>query len=67
VALNSRGRVFVAPAKQGRFVEVTRKYGIRYKAVRCLPDSKSVIMLSDESGEMEFWKAPLDGLENLNN
>jgi tricorn protease len=62
IALNSRGRVFVAPVKQGRFVEVTRKYGIRYKAVRFLPDSKSVIMLSDESGEMEFWKAPLDGI-----
>ena len=62
IALNSRGRVFVAPAKQGRFVEVTRKYGIRYKAVRFLPDSKSVIMLSDESGEMEFWKAPVDGI-----
>lgn len=62
ISLNSRGRVFVAPAKQGRFVEVTRKYGIRYKAVRFLPDSKSVIMLSDESGEMEFWKAPVDGI-----
>jgi tricorn protease len=62
IALNSRGRVFVAPAKQGRFVEVTRKYGIRYKAVRFLPGTTSVIMLSDESGEMEFWKAPVDGI-----
>jgi tricorn protease len=62
VALNSRGRVFVAPSKQGRFVEVTRKYGIRYKAVRFLPGTSSVFMLSDESGEMEFWKAPVDGI-----
>jgi tricorn protease len=62
IALNSRGRVFVAPAKQGRFVEVTRKYGIRYKAVRFLPGTSSIIMLSDESGEMEFWKAPIDGI-----
>jgi tricorn protease len=62
IALNSRGRVFSAPAKQGRFVEVTRKYGIRYKAVRFLPGTSSIIMLSDESGEMEFWKAPLDGI-----
>ncbi len=62
ITLTSRGRVFVAPVKTGRFVEVTRKYGIRYKNARFLPGSKDVIMQSDESGEMEYWKAPLDGM-----
>lgn len=62
ISLTSRGRVFVAPVKSGRFVEVTRKYGIRYKYARFLPGSKDLIMQSDESGEMEYWKAPLDGM-----
>ena len=62
ITLTSRGRVFVAPVKTGRFVEVTRKYGIRYKNARFLPGSEDVIMQSDESGEVEYWKAPLDGM-----
>jgi tricorn protease len=62
ISLTSRGRVFVAPVKTGRFVEVTRKYGIRYKNARFLPGTKNLIMQSDESGEVEYWKAPLDGM-----
>jgi len=62
IALTSRGRVFVAPVKTGRFVEVTRKYGIRYKHAHFLPETEDLVMQSDESGEMEFWKAPFDGM-----
>lgn len=62
IALTSRGRVFTAPVKTGRFVEVTRKYGIRYKYARFLPGTGDLIMHSDESGEMEYWKAPIDGM-----
>ncbi len=62
LSLTFRGRVFVAPVKTGRFVEVTRKYGIRYKNVSFLPGSEDLIMQSDESGEVEYWKAPLDGM-----
>ena len=40
--LTARGQVFVAPAKQGRLVEVTRKTGVRYREARFLPDGKSV-------------------------
>ena len=64
IALTSRGRVFVAPVKTGRFVEVTRKYGIRYKHARFLPGTHDLVMQSDESGEMEYWKAPLDGMRD---
>jgi tricorn protease len=62
VALTARGRVFVAPASQGRFVEVTRKEGVRYRDARFLPDGKSLVALSDESGEVELWKLPANGV-----
>ncbi len=58
MALVARGQVFVAPASQGRLVEVARKSGVRYRSVSFTPDGKSVVVLSDESGEVEFWKLP---------
>ncbi len=60
VALISRGRLFVTPANGSRWVEISRKSGIRYKAVAFI-DDKTVAYLSDESGEFEIWKAPADG------
>ncbi len=62
IVLTARGQVFVVPAKEGRIVEVTRKPGVRYRESRFLPDGKSVIALSDESGEVEFWKFPANGV-----
>ncbi len=62
VALTVRGQVFVAPAGQGRFVEVTRQPGVRYRQASFLPDGKSLLLLSDESGEVEFWRAPANGV-----
>jgi len=62
VALTARGRVFVAPVKQGRLVEVTRKQGVRYRWAQFFPDGKSLFMLSDETGELEFWKARANGI-----
>ncbi|HBI42936.1 MAG TPA: protease [Planctomycetales bacterium] len=61
VALTARGRVFVTPAKQGRFVEVERKQGVRYREARFLTD-KTLSALSDESGEVELWTLPADGV-----
>lgn len=62
VVLTARGRVFVAPAKQGRFVEATRKEGVRYRNARFMPDGKSIVALSDESGETELWTVPANGV-----
>lgn len=62
VALTVRGQVFVAPAGQGRLVEVTRQSGVRYRSASFLPDGKSLLVLSDESGEVEFWRAPANGV-----
>ena len=62
VVLTARGQVFVAPASQGRFIEVTRKSGVRYRNARFMPDGKTLILQSDESGEVEFWKYPSNGV-----
>ena len=62
IVLTARGQVFVAPVKKGRFVEVTRKPGVRYREARFLPDGKNVLALSDESGEVELWKLPANGV-----
>ena len=61
VALTARGRVFVAPARTGRFVEVERKEGVRYRDARFLSD-KSLVALSDETGEVELWTLPANGV-----
>ncbi|HSK10513.1 MAG TPA: PDZ domain-containing protein, partial [Vicinamibacterales bacterium] len=62
VVLTARGQVFVAPALQGRLVEATRNPRVRYRNARLFPDGKSVLALSDESGEVEFWRLPANGV-----
>jgi tricorn protease len=59
-AIISRGRLFVAPAKSERWVEINRKSGIRYKEVQFI-NEKTLVYLSDESGEFELWKVKADG------
>lgn len=62
VALTARGQVFVAPAQQGRIVEATRNKLVRFRNARFMPDGKSVLTLSDESDEVEFWTMPANGI-----
>ncbi len=62
VALTMRGRVFVVPHRQGRIVEVTKKGGVRYRDGRFLPGSDALVGLSDESGEVELWRLPVNGV-----
>jgi tricorn protease len=62
VALTARGQVFVAPVKQGRLVEVTRRAGVRYRRATFLPGGKGLVALSDESGEVEVWTLPANGV-----
>lgn len=59
-AIISRGRVFVSPAKSDRWVEVTRKSGIRCRDVHFM-NNKTLAVLSDESGEWEVWSMTADG------
>ncbi len=58
----ARGEVFVIPAKQGRIVKVASNSAVRYREARFLPDGKSIVTLSTESGETEFWKYPANGV-----
>jgi tricorn protease len=62
LALAARGQVFVAPAKQGRFVDVTKNSGTRYRRPVFLPDGKSMLAYTDQSGEVEIWKVPANGV-----
>ncbi|MBX6364210.1 MAG: PD40 domain-containing protein [Gemmatimonadetes bacterium] len=62
VVLTARGQVFVAPVGDGRLVEANRRPGVRYRNARFLPDGKSLVALSDESGEIELWRLPANGV-----
>jgi len=62
VAITARGQVFVVPALQGRIVEAARNKLVRHRNARFMPDGKSVLTLSDESGEVEFWQVPASGV-----
>lgn len=62
VAITARGRVLVFPVKHGRIVEVDRREGIRYRDARFMPDAKSLVALSDESGEVELVTLPSNGV-----
>ncbi|HVF17400.1 MAG TPA: hypothetical protein VNA21_10820, partial [Steroidobacteraceae bacterium] len=62
VVITARGRVFVAPAKSGRLVQSSRKAGVRYRDVVFMPDGKTLLGLSDASGELEFVQIPGNGL-----
>lgn len=59
----SRGEIFAMPAQQtGRIVEVAGDSSVRYREARYLPDGKSILALSTQSGETEFWKFPANGV-----
>jgi tricorn protease len=62
VAITARGQVFVAPAQQGRLVEATRDKLVRHRNARFMPDGKTVLTLSDQSDEVEFWEVPANGV-----
>ncbi|MFZ4596895.1 MAG: protease, partial [Verrucomicrobiaceae bacterium] len=63
VVLTARGEVFVAPFEPGRFIELPRNEGVRYRSATFLPDGKTLLLQSDASGEIEFWTAPANGTE----
>ncbi|NNE69313.1 MAG: protease [Rhodothermales bacterium] len=63
VALAARGEVFVAPAgEEGRLVHVSRDSGVRFRSARFAPDGTHLLGISDASGELEWWRLPVDGI-----
>ena len=63
VALVVRGQLFVMTAPKGRIQPITRKQGVRYRDVSFSGDGKSLYVLSDESGDYEFWKFDLQAVD----
>ena len=57
----ARGEVFTLPLRNGRIVKVAANSAIRYREARFLPDGKSVLALSTQTGETEFWKFAANG------
>ena len=57
----ARGEVFTLPLRNGRIVKVAANSSVRYREARFLPDGKSILALSTETGETEFWKFPANG------
>ncbi len=62
VVLTSRGRVFVAPVKGGRLVRASTKDSVRLRDAAFSSDGKSLLALSDESGELEWVRLPANGV-----
>ena len=66
VVLTARGQVFVAPTGQagGRFVEASLGSGaqVRYRQARFAPDGKTLLALSDRTGETEWWRLAANGV-----
>ncbi len=62
VVLTARGQVFVAPVGPGRLVEASRHPGVRYRSARFAPDGASVYVLSDQTGETDWWRLPANGV-----
>lgn len=62
VVLTVRGQVFTVPKEAGRLAEVSRSEGVRYRNATWMPDGKSLLALSDESGEVELWTLPPNGV-----
>jgi tricorn protease len=61
VVLTSRGRVFVAPVRQGRLVRASRKDSVRYRDA-VFADGNAVLAFGDESGEWEVMRLPANGV-----
>ncbi len=62
VVLTSRGRVFVAPAGDGRLVRASRKDSVRFRDVVFMPDGETLLGITDETGELEFARLPANGV-----
>ena len=64
LVLTARGQVFVAPTGRsgGRLVEATRNSGVRYRQARFASDGKGLLVLSDQTGETEWWRVAANGV-----
>lgn len=57
----ARGDVFTAPAEKGETRNLTQSSGTNDRYAVWSPDGKSILYLSDKTGEYEFYLAAQDG------
>lgn len=62
IVLTARGQVYVVPARQGRVVTALADKRVRARQAVFAPDGRSLVLLTDQSGELEFWRAPANGI-----
>ncbi|RYG49524.1 hypothetical protein EON79_01005 [bacterium] len=63
VALEARGEIFTAPAKQGDVRNITDTSGQRERSPAWSPDGKLIAYLSDATGNYEIYTKPAQGGE----
>ncbi len=61
IAVTARGKVWVIPRIPGRVVALTPAAGVRWRTAQFAPDGKTVLGLSDATGEVELSEVPADG------
>jgi tricorn protease len=61
IVFTARGEIFTIPAKTGRIVKVAGDSAVRYREAAFLPDGKTIVALSTQTGETEFWKFAANG------
>ncbi len=60
VAIEARGDLWSAPAKEGVVRALTRTDGVAERDPAWSPDNKWIAYFSDETGEYELWLRPAD-------
>ncbi|MBM4107419.1 MAG: hypothetical protein FJ255_01160 [Phycisphaerae bacterium] len=60
VAIEARGDVWTAPAKEGVVRNLTRTPGVFERSPSWSPDGRWIAYFSDESGEYQLWIRPSD-------
>ena len=57
----ARGEVFTLAPKDARIAKIAGESQTRFRDARFLPDGKSILTISTQTGETEFWKYPANG------
>ena len=63
LAITARGEVFNVPVEKGVTRNLTRTPGANEREAVYSPDGKSIVYISDRTGETELWLQPAEGGE----
>ena len=63
MVITARGEVFNVPTNKGVIKNLTRTPGAHEREAQWSPDGKSIVYISDQTGETELYLQPADGGE----